>query len=99
MKKIVPYLKWTLILLFIAAAAAVFALFGSYSHTDLKKLYLTPIIGDPNGWEIYVIEDGQRVFLTPEELLEIDLKRTYYISRTLTQEMRYEKYNGVVREK
>ncbi|MDE7279745.1 MAG: hypothetical protein K2N26_08485, partial [Oscillospiraceae bacterium] len=55
-------------------------------------LYLTPIISDPNGWEIYVIEDGQRVFLTPEELLEIDLKRTYYISRTLTQEMRDSKY-------
>ncbi|MDE6132292.1 MAG: GHKL domain-containing protein, partial [Oscillospiraceae bacterium] len=32
------------------------------------------------------------VFLTPEELLEIDLKRTYYISRTLRQELRDEKY-------
>lgn len=92
MKKIVPYLKWTLILLFICAAAAVFALFGSYAHTDMEKLYLTPIISDSNGWEIYVVEDGQRVPLTPQELLDIDLNRTYYISRTLTQEMRDSKY-------
>lgn len=92
MKKIAPYLKWSLILLFIAAAAAVFALFCSYSHTDLKKLYLTPVSGNANGWEFYVMEDGQRVYLTPEELLETDPKRTYYMSRTLTQEMRDSRY-------
>lgn len=92
MKKIVPYLKWTLILLFLAAAAAVFALFGSYSHTDMEKLYLTPVISDPNGWEIYVMDNGQRIFLTPQELLETDLNRTYYISRILTQDLRDSKY-------
>lgn len=92
MKKISPYLKWLLIPLFIAAAAAVFALFSSYSHTDMKKLYLTPIVSDANGWEIYVVEDGQRVYLTPEELLEVDIKRTFYISRVLTQDMRDSRY-------
>lgn len=92
MKKIIPYLRWTLILLFIGAAAAVFALFGSYTRTDMEKLYLTPIVSDPNGWEIYVMDNGKRVYLTPQELLETDLNRTYYISRILTQDMRDSKY-------
>lgn len=92
MKKIVPYLRWTLILLFVGAAAAVLALFGSYAHTDMKKLYLTPTLDDPNGWEIYVMDGGRRVPLTPRELLDIELNRTYYLSRILTQDMRDSKY-------
>lgn len=92
MKKMTPYLKWALIPIFIAAAAAVLALFASYTRTDLEKLYLTPIVSDPNGWEIYVMEDGQRVYLTPQELLDIDLNRTYYLTRVLTQDMRDRQY-------
>lgn len=88
MRKIVPYLKWTLILLFIAAAAAIFSLFGSYTGTDSEKLYLTPIADDPIGWDIYVMDNGQRVYITPRELIDIDLGRTFYLSRILTQEIR-----------
>lgn len=88
LKKIVPYLKWTLIPVFLAAAAALLALFGSYTRTDMEELYLTPFMDDANGWEIYVIDDGQRAAITPGELMDIDLDRTYYLSRVLTQDMR-----------
>lgn len=88
MKKIVPYLKWTLIPVFLAAAAALLALFGSYTRTDMEELYLTPFMDDANGWEIYVIDGGQRAAITPSELMDIDLDRTYYLSRVLTQDMR-----------
>lgn len=88
MKKIVSYLKWILIPVFLAAAAALLALFGSYTHTDMEELYLTPFMDDANGWEMYVTDDGQRVGLTPSELMDIDLDRTYYLSRVLTQDMR-----------
>lgn len=87
MKKIVPYLKWGLIPLFIAAAAAVLVLFSSYTRTDMEKLYLTPSLDDANGWEIYVTENGQRVFITPQEIMDIDLDRTFYLTRVLTQDM------------
>lgn len=92
MRKIVPYLKWSFILLFIAAAAAVFSLFISYTRTDSEKLYLTPGMDDSMGWDIYVIDNGQRVYLTPRELIDIDLGRTFYLSRILTQEMRDDNY-------
>lgn len=88
MKKFSLYLKWGLIPLFIAAAAAIFALFGSYAHTEYEKIYLTPGLDDPNGWEIYTVEDDRRIFLTPRELLELELDRTFYISRTLTDDIR-----------
>lgn len=92
MRKIVPYLKWSFILLFIASAAAVFSLFISYTRTDSEKLYLTPGMYDSMGWDIYVIDNGQRVYLTPRELIDIDLGRTFYLSRILTQEMRDDNY-------
>lgn len=88
MKKTAAYLKWGLILIFFAATAAVFSLFVSYTRTDSKKLYLTPVLDDAMGWDIYVMDNGQRIYLTPNELLEVDIGRTYYISRILTQELR-----------
>lgn len=95
MKKTASYLKWALILLFFAAAAALFSLFGSYTRTNLEKLYLTPGYENAVGWDIYVMDNGQRVFLTPQELFDIAPGRTYYISRILTQDLRDSGYTLV----
>ncbi|MCM1334615.1 MAG: ATP-binding protein [Bacteroides sp.] len=87
MKKFRLSLKWWPIPLLIAAAA-LFVLFGSYTRTKSEKVYLTPVFDDPRGWEIYTVEDGERTYLTPRDLMEIDLDRTFYLTRILTQELR-----------
>lgn len=77
---------------FVAAAAAVFALFSIYTRSQSKPCYLTPIVTDATGWDIYTIEDGTRRELEPEEILQIEPGNTYYLSRTLTQDLEHDSY-------
>lgn len=84
MKKTV-LLKLSAVILFIAAVASVTGLLGTYTQTDKEPLFLTPTFDDSNGWEFYVTDSGQRKQIDTEELLET--KGTFYISRTLTQDL------------
>ncbi len=62
---------WALALLYLALAAAVLALFHSYTVTDAEQVFLTPIFTDARGWDIYRLDEtGGRVALTPKEAAE-----------------------------
>lgn len=76
----------------LAVAAAILLLLGSYAYTDREALYLTPFLHDTNGWELYTVENGVRQTLTIHNVLELAPEQTYYLSRTLTQEMDDEGY-------
>ncbi len=75
---------------FLAAAAAVFALFSTYTRSQNGPCYLTPIVTDARGWDLYTIENGTRRALEPEELLQIKPGNTFYLSRTLTQDLEHD---------
>lgn len=84
MKKIFV-LRLSAIILFVLSAAAVFSLLHTYTQTDKKQFAFTPTFGDTLGWEFYTVEDGVHKDLNINSVLEI--KGTYYLSNTLTQEM------------
>ncbi|MDO4270940.1 MAG: GHKL domain-containing protein [Eubacteriales bacterium] len=61
-------LCWAAALIYLLLAAAVLALFHSYTVTDQEQLYLTPIFTDSKGWDIYRPDGtGGRAALTPKE--------------------------------
>ena len=63
-------------------AAAALTLFHSYTVTDAQQLFLTPLLQDARGWDIYRLdESGSRVPLTPQEASEAT--GTVYLSRVL----------------
>lgn len=73
---------WSLTLLYLALAAAALTLFHSYTVTDAQQLFLTPLLQDARGWDIYRLdESGSRVPLTPQEASEAT--GTVYLSRVL----------------
>ncbi len=72
---------------FLILTAAVFGLFGAYTHTDREVLYLTPLLHDANGWQFYTLENGIQKFLTVEEVREQKPEEIYYLSRVLTREI------------
>ncbi len=73
---------WAPVLLYLALAAAVLALFHSYTVTDAEQVYLTPIFTDDRGWDIYRLDEaGGRLPLTPREAAET--AGTVYLSRVL----------------
>ncbi len=74
-------LRWTLPLLLSLAALFTFFLFAGYTQPRREALYLTPRLSDANGWELYRVEAGRKVPLTPEELSES--QGTVYLTRVL----------------
>lgn len=82
-----PVLKCTAAVTYMATAFAVLMLLGSYCHIDNHSLYLTPIVSDTMGWEIYTVQNNTRELLTIDEVWELQPEQTYYLSRTLTQEL------------
>lgn len=72
---------------FLIIAAAVFGLFSTYTHTDREPLYLTPLLDDAKGWNIYTVENGTQEQLTIDNIREAGPEKTYYLSRALTQEL------------
>lgn len=78
------WLRRTLPLLFIAAALFTVFLFAGYTQPRYSELYLTPRLSDANGWELYRMEEGQKIPLTPEELSES--QGTVYLTRILNPE-------------
>lgn len=74
--------RWALALVFLVLAALVLALFHSYTVTDAERLYLTPVLDDDGGWDIYRLDEtGAHVSLTPGEVM--GSVGTVYLSRIL----------------
>ncbi len=86
MKKL-HLIKCAAIGIFFIIAAAVLGLFGTYTHTDREPFYLTPLLNDSKGWDIYTVENGVRKQHTISGLRETESGKTYYLSRTLTKEL------------
>lgn len=78
-----PKLKWAFLPLFLLFTVAVLKLLAAYLHTDRQVLYLTPILDDANGWEIYTMEEGQAAAISPHSLLLQAPWKTFYLTRTL----------------
>ncbi len=74
-------LRWTLPLLFIAAALFTVFLFAGYTRPLHSEIYLTPTLSSSNGWELCRMEAGRKVPLTPEELSTS--RGTVYLTRAL----------------
>ncbi len=72
---------------FFIIAAAVFGLFVTYTRADMEPLFLTPVLSDAKGWDIYTVENGMRRRLDIDEVPEIEHGETYYISRALSQDL------------
>ncbi len=72
---------------FLIIAATVLGLFDTYTHTDEESLYLTPLLHDSVGWDIYTMEHGVQKQRTINEVRELEPEKTYYLSRTLTSEL------------
>jgi len=79
-------LKYAAVGIVLMIAASILGLLGTYTHTDMEPLYLSPGLDNTVGWDIYTMENGSHRQLTIEEALKIGLKKTLYLSRTLTQE-------------
>ncbi len=71
---------------FLITAAAILGLLDTYTHTDMQPLYLTPLLQDSRGWDIYTVENGTPKPLAPDELTEMGRGKTYFLSRLLTRE-------------
>lgn len=80
-------LKYAAVGIFLIIAAAVAGLFGSYIHAEREAFFLTPLLDDANGWEIYTVENGMHERLVIEEVRELEQGNTYYLSRILTQDL------------
>lgn len=89
MKRTNPGWKWALLPLFALAlaAAAVLCLSSSYLHTDRQRLYLTPLVQDAKGWQLYTLTGETRIDLAPRELLDLEVGETFYLSRVLTEDL------------
>lgn len=83
----------TAILLFILLAVWVCWLLSDITRVRTEELFLTPLLNDANGWDIYTVENGSRRELTTEELLEADTGSVFYLSRILTKEQETEGYS------
>lgn len=82
----------TAILLFILLAVWVCWLLSDITRVRTEELFLTPLLNDANGWDIYTVENGSRRELTTEELLAADTGSVFYLSRILTKEQETEGY-------
>ncbi len=80
-------LKCAAVGIFLIIAAAVFGIFGTYTHTHRESLFLTPLLHDLRGWDIYTVENGIHERRTIEEFRETEPGKTYYFSRILTQDL------------
>jgi len=74
-------LRWALPLLLMAVALFTVFLFVGYTQPRQDELFLTPGLFNANGWELYRMEAGQKVLLTPKELSTS--QGTVYLTRTL----------------
>lgn len=83
----------TAILLFILLAVWVCWLLSDITRVRTEELFLTPLLNDANGWDIYTVENGSRRELTTEELLAADTGSVFYLSRILTKEQEQEGYS------
>lgn len=81
------------ILFFILLAVWVCWLLSDITRVQTEELFLTPLLNDANGWDIYTVENGSRRELTTEELLEADTGSVFYLSRILTKEQETEGYS------
>ncbi len=78
--------------IFLVLAVMVLGLFETYTHTDREPLYLTPLLDDTMGWDIYTVENDRHQPITIDELRKMGPEKTYYLSRNLTQELEDQEY-------
>lgn len=84
--------QWVLLPLFLLAAIGMLDLLGTYTHSGRNLLVLTPVFQDNKGWDIYTLTGEKRNALTGQELLDVPFDETFYLSRTLTEDMEAEGY-------
>lgn len=77
-KKLFP---WLLAAGYLLLCALTLFLFSRYAHSSREELYLTPGVYDGRGWDIYVLEDGKKLTIPPEELW--DRSGLVYLERTV----------------
>lgn len=72
--------------LFVMLAVWVIGLLADVTRTEAEEIFLTPLLTDAKGWDMYVVENGSRREISSEEVLEMEPGRVFYLSRTLTKE-------------
>lgn len=77
--------KWIFPVIFVAVVLMMVALLFTYMLTDIQGIFLTPLLNDSMGWEIYTQKGDVRTGLTPEEMLETN-GETVYLSRVMEEE-------------
>ena len=84
--------KSTSVLLFVLLAIWTLHLLSDVTQTNMEELYLTPIISDACGWDLYTMENDIRKEISPEDILNLKAGRVFYLSRTLTAEQEHAGY-------
>lgn len=72
---------WLIAAAYLILCALALFFFSRYAHSDRDKLYLSPIGSSAEGWDIYILEDGEKQPLSPEEYWGWD--GTVYLERVI----------------
>lgn len=91
--KIQSVVKYASVLLFILISVWISGLLSTYTRTKTEELFLTPIITDAKGWDIYTVENGSRRELSTEQIMQLESDKVFYLSRILTQEQERDGYS------
>ena len=67
--------------LFVMLAVWALGLLADVTRTEAEEIFLTPLLTDVKGWDMYVVENGSRREISTEEILEIEPGRVFYLSR------------------
>ena len=78
--------KYAALLMLVLLTAWVMRLLSSFTRSRTEDLALTPLLADAKGWDIYTMEEGGLKELAPEDILNLEAGRVFYLSRTLTAE-------------
>lgn len=77
--------KLILPLIFTIIGMGILMLMFSYTRIYKDEIYLTPFLDDDRGWDIYTLQNGKHINLSPREILEAN-GETVYLSRTMDVE-------------
>ncbi len=78
--------KGAAVILFAMFVVWALGLLSDVTRTEAEDIFLTPLLTDAKGWDMYIVENGSRREISIEEVLEMESGRVFYLSRTLTKE-------------
>ncbi len=79
-------IKGAAVLLFVLLTVWMIGLLFDIARPKTEELALAPTMGDARGWELYTLESGNRMEISPEDILSLEAGSVIYLSRTLTKE-------------